>query len=141
MLPTFKEYLNESATSEETKSIKLYILLSNRYNEDSDEEVSITVDYNLIEDDQNYDHEKSYSIDTNSIDYSINVSFVFDSESYKPGQDLSELYMNIFFEDNYTKKSQLLHDNVIENFMKTSLSTDKQDQVFLELLKVMIENK
>lgn len=142
MLQTFKEYLNESDATEETKSIRLYISLANRYNEDSDEEVSITVDYNLIKDDQNYDHENdSYTIDTSSIDYTVNTSFNFENESYKAGQDLSELYMNVFVDDSYTSKSQLLKENIDEYFMKTSLSSDKQDQVFLELLTIMIENK
>jgi len=139
--PTFKQYLAEQEP-EMQKSIKLDITLSDHQNDNISTEVELIVDYQLVDSGQNYDHEgKTYEIDPESVEYIVNDSFDYKGKQYKRGMDLSELYDDVFIDDMYTKQSQSLSSKVSNYFMKSNLSDSDKEEVFNDLLIIMIEKE
>lgn len=139
---TFKQFLSEEQKPETQKSIKLDITLSDHINDNISSEIELVVDYQLIDSGQNYDHEgKSYEIDPESIEYIVNDNFEYKGKQYKRGMDLSELYDDVFIDDMYTKHSQSLASQVSNYFMKPNLTNDDKEEVFNDLLILMIEKE
>lgn len=140
MQPTFKQFLAEQEP-EMQKSIKLDITLADHQNDNISTELELIVDYQLVDSGQNYDHEgKSYEIDPESIEYVVNDNFEYKGKQYQRGMDLSELYSDVFIDDVYTRQSKSLASQVSNYFMKSNLSDSAKEEVFNDLLIIMIES-
>lgn len=143
---TFIEFLAEKKSPVKTKlkqktgSTNVEIQVADKEDEDIDAYISIKVTYDVYEDHGSRPGDKVVLIpEESTIDYEVNKPFTYKDETYQKGSGIEDLYDEVFFEDEIVSKSSYLQQHIENYYMKPDLSDTKKEEVFIELLNILVE--